>query len=132
LLFKTGLFLIFRSPERILRQHPLPFVRYKALVRARNWLRVDLAICATMVRDLWPLNIIISFNFFFQAVSCLAFALVLLFGYFHEHSVNSWLLQASVAALLLSLLYSLNSMLNLRQLQMGRVDFLTEKVNIAH
>uniref|UniRef100_A0A914IHE5 Uncharacterized protein n=1 Tax=Globodera rostochiensis TaxID=31243 RepID=A0A914IHE5_GLORO len=104
-----GLYVLFGSQERILRHHPLPYVRYKSQSRARSWLRIDVTISATM------------------AVICVAFAVVLFIGYFQEHSANGSLLQAAISALLLFLLYSLNALLCVRQLKMGQVDFLAEK-----
>ncbi|CAK5058508.1 unnamed protein product [Meloidogyne enterolobii] len=104
-----GLFLVFRSPERILHTHPLPFVRNKALERSRRWLRVDLSICITM------------------AILCFLLSIILFIGYLVEHTINIFILSGASSSLLLAVLYGLNILLNVRSLQIGKVNFVAEK-----
>nr|CAD2197852.1 unnamed protein product [Meloidogyne enterolobii] len=104
-----GLFLVFRSPEHILHTHPLPFVRNKALERSRRWLRVDLSICITM------------------AILCFLLSIILFIGYLVEHTINIFILSGASSSLLLAVLYGLNILLNVRSLQIGKVNFVTEK-----
>ncbi|KAL7073924.1 hypothetical protein ACQ4LE_006656 [Meloidogyne hapla] len=104
-----GLFLVFRSPERILHTHPLPFVRYKALERSRRWLRVDLSICTTM------------------AILCFLLSIILFIGYLVEHTINIYILSAASSSLLLAVLYGLNILLSVRSLQIGKINLITEK-----
>ena len=65
----SGIFLIAKAPTHTLN-HPLVYIRYRALLENRGRIRVDLVISATM-----------SFILFF-------FSLLLLFGYFHVHSIG--------------------------------------------
>lgn len=58
-----GIYLMAKSPDRTLK-HPLPYVRYKALLKSKSRLRVDLAICLTM------------------ATVSIGFSGILFFGYF--------------------------------------------------
>uniref|UniRef100_A0A915E280 Uncharacterized protein n=1 Tax=Ditylenchus dipsaci TaxID=166011 RepID=A0A915E280_9BILA len=101
-----GIYLMVKSPDRTLRQHPVPFVRYKALARNKNWLRVDVAISLTM------------------SVVCFGFSAILFFGYFKVNTATPFYLQAAVASLLLCILYLFNAVLSTRQIEMGTIDFI--------
>uniref|UniRef100_A0A915CRU1 Uncharacterized protein n=1 Tax=Ditylenchus dipsaci TaxID=166011 RepID=A0A915CRU1_9BILA len=94
-----GIYLMVKSPDRTLRQHPVPFVRY-------SWLRVDVAISLTM------------------SVVCFGFSAILFFGYFKVNTATPFYLQAAVASLLLCILYLFNAVLSTRQIEMGTIDFI--------
>lgn len=53
---------MFKSPSRSLH-HPLPYIRYRALMRKKNWLRVDYTICITMTFVSSGFSLILFFGY---------------------------------------------------------------------
>ncbi|KAI1730327.1 hypothetical protein Ddc_03017 [Ditylenchus destructor] len=102
-----GIYLMAKSPDRTLK-HPLPYIRYKALARTRSWLRVDMVISLTM------------------ACVCFGFSAILFFGYFKINSATSFYLQSATASLVLCILYLANTLMTMRQMQMGQIDFIID------
>jgi hypothetical protein len=85
--------------------HSIPYLRYKALARAKTWQRADIAISLSM------------------SVVCAGFSMILFFGYFKVRSATPYFLHSAIAALLLAFLYTFDALVTVCQLKSGSVDF---------
>ncbi|CAK5055215.1 unnamed protein product [Meloidogyne enterolobii] len=62
-----------------------------------------------------------------MAILCFLLSIILFIGYLVEHTINIFILSGASSSLLLAVLYGLNILLNVRSLQIGKVNFVTEK-----
>ncbi|CAD5234714.1 unnamed protein product [Bursaphelenchus xylophilus] len=88
--------------------HSVPYLRYKAQMRAKSWLRADMAISMTL------------------ACASFGFGCVLFFGYFKTRSGSSYFLKAAITSVLVSFLYLIDVFLATRQLSSASVQFIKE------
>uniref|UniRef100_A0A914MG58 Candidate secreted effector n=1 Tax=Meloidogyne incognita TaxID=6306 RepID=A0A914MG58_MELIC len=62
-----------------------------------------------------------------MAILCFLLSIILFIGYLVEHTINIFILSGASSSLLLAVLYGLNILLNVRSLQIGKVNFVAEK-----
>ncbi|CAD5229089.1 unnamed protein product [Bursaphelenchus okinawaensis] len=92
-------------PEAVLT-HSVPYLKYKAQIRSKTWLRADMAISLTI------------------ACAAFGFGCVLFFGYFKTRAGSTYFLKAAIVSVIISFLYLIDAFLAVKQLNSASVEFI--------